>query len=98
MHLWTDKPTFLPSFLYISSAFVEFLQLPCYYFYTMKKHFPIVCCGNCVTDGGRSTDNGLQEQLSNRPELHMSKACVVSVRGKGFAMMKSGENKGGELG
>jgi hypothetical protein len=36
------KPTFLPAFLYISSAFVEFLQLPCYYFYTMKKHFPIL--------------------------------------------------------
>ena len=29
-------------FPYISSAFVEFLQLPWYYFYTMKKHFPIV--------------------------------------------------------
>ena len=64
----------------------------------VKNHFPIVRCGNCIADGGRSTGNGLQEQLSNRPELHMSKACVVSVREKGFTMMKSGVNKGDEHG
>ena len=47
MHIWTEKLTFLPLFLYISSAFVEFLQLPWYYFYTMKKHFPIQSIPGC---------------------------------------------------
>ena len=35
-----------------------------------------------MADGGRSSGDGLQEQSSNRPELHMLRACVVSVREK----------------
>jgi len=34
---------------------------------------------SCMTDGGRSSGEGLQEQLPNRPELHMLRAFVVSV-------------------
>ena len=37
-----------------------------------------------MADGGRTSGDGLQEQSSNRPELHMLKACVVSVREKAF--------------
>jgi hypothetical protein len=32
----------------------------------------------------------LQEQVSNRPKLHWSRAIVVSVEGKGKAMTLSG--------
>jgi len=37
-----------------------------------------------MADGGRPSGDGLQEQLPNRPELHMLRACVVSVREKVF--------------
>jgi len=40
---------------------------------------------SCMADGGRPAGDGLQEQLPNRPELHMLGACVVSVREKGLA-------------
>jgi hypothetical protein len=36
-----------------------------------KNDFPIVCCESFIADSGRPTGNGLWEQLSNRPELHM---------------------------
>jgi hypothetical protein len=35
-----------------------------------------------MADGGRPSGDGLQEPLPNRPELHMLRACVVSVREK----------------
>ena len=56
----------------------------------------MLCCVSCMADGGRPTGNGLQEQLSNRPELHMLRAYVVSVREKASQKMRSGVNKGGE--
>jgi len=37
-----------------------------------------------MADGGGSSGDGLQEQLPNRLELHMLRACVVSVREKVF--------------
>jgi len=49
-----------------------------------KNQIPIVCHESCMADGGRSSGDGLQEQLPNRPELHMLRACVVSVREKVF--------------
>ncbi len=39
---------------------------------------------SCMTDGGWPSGDGLQEQSSNRPELHMLRAFVVSVREKVF--------------
>jgi len=50
-----------------------------------KKKFLSVCheklYGRC---GGGPSGDGLQEQSPNRPELHMLRACVVSVREKVF--------------
>jgi len=37
-----------------------------------------------MVDGGWPSGDGLQEQLPNRPELHMLRAFVVSVREKVF--------------
>jgi len=37
-----------------------------------------------MTDGGRPSGDGLQEQSPNRPELHILRAYVVSVREKAF--------------
>jgi len=37
-----------------------------------------------MADGGGPSGDGLQEQSPNRPELHMLRACVVSVREKVF--------------
>jgi hypothetical protein len=43
----------------------------------------------CFTeDGGRSLEVGLQEQASNRHELHRSRADVVNVDGKGGAGLR----------
>ena len=53
-------------------------------------------CHEQAVDGGRPSGDGLQEQSPNRPELHMSKACVVSVREKGPSEKRSGVGKGGE--
>jgi hypothetical protein len=43
-----------------------------------------------IEDEGRPLGTGLQEQVSNRPKLHWSRAIVVSVAGKGKAMTLSG--------
>ncbi len=37
-----------------------------------------------MTDGGRPSGDGLQEQSPNCPELHRLRAYVVSVREKAF--------------
>ncbi len=37
-----------------------------------------------MADGGWSSGDGLQEQSPNRPELHMLREFVVSVREKVF--------------
>src|SRR5450755_4034303 len=43
----------------------------------------------CFTeDGGRPLEVGLQEQASNRHELHWSRAIVVNVDGKGGARLR----------
>jgi len=47
-----------------------------------KNEFPIVYARSCMADGGRPSGDGLQEQSSNCPELHMLRAYVVSVREK----------------
>ena len=57
------------------------------------KYEEVVCCERnhshferlrCFTeDEGRSLEVGLQEQASNRHELHWSRAIVVNVDGKG---------------
>lgn len=39
---------------------------------------------SCMADGGGPSGDGLQEQSPNRPELHMLRAFVVSVREKAF--------------
>ena len=39
---------------------------------------------NCMADGGKPSGDGLQDQSSNCPELHMLRAYVVSVREKVF--------------
>jgi hypothetical protein len=39
-------------------------------------------------DGGRPLEVGLQEQASNRHELHWSRAIVVNVDGKGGARLR----------
>ena len=39
---------------------------------------------SCMADGGGPSGDGLQEQSPNRPELHMLRAFVVSVREKVF--------------
>ncbi|MCK4431597.1 MAG: hypothetical protein KAW19_09890 [Candidatus Aminicenantes bacterium] len=49
-----------------------------------------------MTDGGRPSGDGLQEQSPNRPELHMLGAFVVSVREKGLPERRSGTGKGDE--
>ena len=49
-----------------------------------------------MADGGRPSGDGLQEQSPNRPELHMLRACVVSVREKASPRERSGVGKGGE--
>jgi len=51
---------------------------------------------SCMADGGWPSGDGLQEQSPNRLELHMLRACVVSVREKGLTLMRSGVGKGGE--
>jgi hypothetical protein len=62
------------------------------------KYEEVVCCernrsgferGRCFTeDEGRSLEVGLQEQASNRHELHWSRAIVVNVDGKGGAGLR----------
>jgi putative transposase len=62
------------------------------------KYEEIVCCERtrlgfervrCFTeDEGRSLEVGLQEQASNRHELHWSRAIVVNVDGKGGARLR----------
>jgi hypothetical protein len=52
--------------------------------YSIKKIFLSCAMKSCMTDGGRPSGDGLQEQLPNRPELHMLRAYVVSVREKVF--------------
>ncbi len=62
------------------------------------KYEEVVCCERnrshserwrCFTgDEGRSLEVGLQEQASNRHELHWSRAIVVNVDGKGGARLR----------
>ena len=62
------------------------------------KYEEVVCCERdrpglgrvrCFTeDGGRPLEVGLQEQASNRHELHWSRAIVVNVDGKGGARLR----------
>jgi hypothetical protein len=62
------------------------------------KYEEVVCCerpcldigrGRCFTrDEGRPLEVGLQEQASNRHELHWSRASVVNVDGKGGARLR----------
>ena len=62
------------------------------------KYEEVVCCERhrsqserrrCFTgDEGRSLEVGLQEQASNRHELHWSRAIVVNVDGKGGAGLR----------
>jgi transposase InsO family protein len=62
------------------------------------KYEEVVCCERnrsrierlrCFTeDEGRSLEVGLQEQASNRYELHRSRADVVNVGGKGGARLR----------
>ena len=62
------------------------------------KYEEVVCCERsrlgfervrCFTeDEGRSLEVGLQEQTSNRHELHWSRAIVVNVDGKGGAGLR----------
>src|SRR5215471_12541176 len=62
------------------------------------KYEKVVCCERhrsqserwrCFTgDEGRPLEVGLQEQASNRHELHWSRAIVVSVDGKGGAGLR----------
>ena len=62
------------------------------------KYEEIVCCERnrslserlrCFTeDEGRSLEVGLQEQASNRHELHWLRATVVNVDGKGGAGLR----------
>jgi hypothetical protein len=62
------------------------------------KYEEVVCCERnrsrierlrCFTeDEGRSLEVGLQEQASNRHELHRSRADVVNVGGKGGARLR----------
>src|ERR1700737_2561753 len=62
------------------------------------KYEEVVCCERtrlgfervrCFTeDEGRSLEVGLQEQASNRHELHWSRAIVVNVEGKGGAGLR----------
>lgn len=47
-----------------------------------KSKFLSGAMRSCMADGGKPSDDGLQEQSSNRPELHMLRACVVSVMEK----------------
>ncbi len=47
-------------------------------------------------DEGRPLGTGLQEQVPNHPELHWSKARVVSVEGKGMTLIMSDEVQGDE--
>ena len=49
-----------------------------------QRKFLSCAMKSCMADGGRPSGDGLQEQLPNRPELHMLGACVVSVREKGL--------------
>ena len=62
------------------------------------KYEEVVCCerhrsrserGRCfIKDEGRPLGVGLQEQASNRHELHWSRAIVVNVDGKGGARLR----------
>ena len=62
------------------------------------KYEEVVCCERnrsgfervrCFTeDEGRPFEVGLQEQASNRHELHWSRAIVVNVDGKGGAGLR----------
>ena len=62
------------------------------------KYEEVVCCERrrshserrrCFTgDEGRPLEVGLQEQASNRHELHWSRAIVVNVDGKGGAGLR----------
>src|SRR5450830_26815 len=74
------------------------------------KYEEIVCCERnrslserlrCFTeDEGRSLEVGLQEQASNRHELHWLRANVVNVAGKGgarFRQVRVKETNGSEL-
>lgn len=51
---------------------------------TIKRKFLSCAMISCMADGGRPSGDGLQEQSPNRPELHMLRAFVVSVREKVF--------------
>ena len=65
---------------------------------TAAKYEDVVCCARnrslserlrCFTeDEGRSLEVGLQEQASNRRELHRLRANVVNVAGKGGARLR----------
>src|ERR1017187_375211 len=67
------------------------------------KNEEVVCCElnrlgfervRCFTeDEGRSLEVGLQEQTSNRHELHWSRAIVVNVDGKGGAGLRQARFK-----
>jgi len=48
-----------------------------------------------MRDGGRPSEIGLQEQISNRLGRHWLETVVASVKGKG-AIYASGENREGE--
>jgi len=74
------------------------------------KYEEVVCCERnrslserlrCFTeDEGRSLEVGLQEQASNRHELHWLRANVVNVAGKGgtkFRQVRVKETNGSEL-
>jgi len=78
----TEEALLLLIFPEIHTRKLIFIVSSCKITILRKKEFPILRCGNYIAEGGRSTDNGLQEQLSNRPELHMLIACAMSVREK----------------
>ena len=46
---------------------------------------------NCLTDGGRPLETGLQEQVSNHLRRLWTKAMVVSAEGKGLERTRSGD-------
>jgi hypothetical protein len=62
----------------------------------LKMNFLSCAMKSCMADGGRPSGDGLQEQSPNRPELHMLRAFVVSVREKGLPKRRSGTGKGDE--
>ncbi len=61
---------------------------------TTKRKFLSYAMKSCMADGGWPSGDGLQEQLPNRPKLHVLRAFVVSVREKGLPKRRSGKGIG----